>query len=100
MYYQVESTKSSRLTVGKKLFAVFAALSVLTLAQCFEQVAATVGKFDSKDLTIGWIRNTLDLEHLALSENLRAEIEVNPSFKLERRSSCPSMTWGSFKKSR
>jgi hypothetical protein len=50
--------------------------------ECFEVVAATVGKFDPKDLTIGWIRNTLDLERLALSENLRGEIERNPLLEI------------------
>lgn len=57
-------------------------LHCATDRECFELVAATVGKFDAKDLTVGWIRNTLDLEHVALSENLRAEIERNPMLEI------------------
>ncbi len=34
------------------------------------------------ELTIGWIRNTLELEVLALSENLRAEIERNSALEI------------------
>jgi hypothetical protein len=42
--------------------------------ECLEKIAPTVGKFDSKDLTIGWIRNSLELGLLAFSENLLPEI--------------------------
>jgi hypothetical protein len=42
-----------------------------------------VGKFDPMEVTFGWIRNTLELTKLALSENLRAEIERNPSLVIE-----------------
>jgi hypothetical protein len=35
----------------------------------------TVGKFDMKEVRIGWIHNTLELTPMVLSENLRAEIE-------------------------
>jgi hypothetical protein len=52
-------------------------------------LCATVGKFDSAGVTVGWIRNTLELEHFAVSENLRAEVEANsmmevtgPAFEL------------------
>jgi len=50
--------------------------------ECFELVASTVGKFDENDLRIAWIRNTLDLEQLALSENLLPEIERNPALEI------------------
>ena len=30
-----------------------------------------VGKFDPCQVTIGWIRNTLELSSMALSENIR-----------------------------
>ncbi len=57
-------------------------LHCATDRECFELVAATVGKFDPDELTIGWIRNTLDLANLALSENLREEIERNPALEI------------------
>jgi hypothetical protein len=57
-------------------------LHCATDRECFDLVAATVGKFDRKDVTIAWIRNTLDLEHLAVSENLREEIAKNPSVEI------------------
>ncbi len=50
--------------------------------ECFDLVAATVGRFDPKDLTVAWIGNTLDLERLAMSENLREEIERNPTLEI------------------
>jgi hypothetical protein len=50
--------------------------------QCLETIAQTVGRFDMKDVTIGWIRNTLELGRLALSENLRPEIEANPALTI------------------
>jgi len=50
---------------------------------CLERITPTVGKFDPSDVTFGWIRNTLELTRLALSENLRAEIERNPALAIE-----------------
>jgi hypothetical protein len=46
--------------------------------ECLEKIVPTVGKFDSKDVTIGWVRNTLELSPLLLSENLMEEIRKNP----------------------
>ena len=46
--------------------------------ECLEQIAPTVGKQDVGDVTYGWIRNSLELGLLGLSENLRGEIEKNP----------------------
>jgi hypothetical protein len=37
-----------------------------------------VGKLDMSELTIGWIRNSLEITALALSENLAGEISANP----------------------
>jgi hypothetical protein len=41
---------------------------------CLHWVAATAGKVDSAEVTFGWIRNTLELDRLAISPNLRAQI--------------------------
>jgi hypothetical protein len=50
--------------------------------ECLEAIAPTAGKFESRDLTIGWIHNTLELSVLALSENLRGTIERNPALEI------------------
>ncbi len=42
----------------------------------------TVGKFEMSEVTVGWIRNTLELGTLALSENLRPEIAKNPMLEI------------------
>ncbi len=46
--------------------------------ECLERIAPTVGRMDVSDVRIGWIRNTLELASLRLSENMREEIERNP----------------------
>jgi hypothetical protein len=51
--------------------------------ECLERLTPTVGKFDPAEVTFGWVRNTLELTPLALSENLRAEIERSPSLTIE-----------------
>jgi hypothetical protein len=50
--------------------------------ECVEAIAPTVGKFDMREVTIGWIRNTLELSQMALSENLRAGIERHPALEI------------------
>ena len=34
-------------------------------------------------MTYGWIRNTMELTRLAVSENVRAEVEQNPLLEIE-----------------
>lgn len=46
--------------------------------ECLEKMWPTVGKFESEDVTIGWIRNTMELSPILLSENLLPEIRKNP----------------------
>ncbi len=50
--------------------------------ECLERISATVGKFDTAEVTYGWIRNTQDLAFVVLSENLRAEVESNPELEI------------------
>jgi hypothetical protein len=50
--------------------------------ECIERIAPTVGRIDLKDVTYGWIRNSLELGMLALSENLRKQIERNPNLEI------------------
>jgi hypothetical protein len=50
--------------------------------ECLESIAPTVGRFNSKDVTIGWIQNSLELSPLRLSENLLTEIKRNPLLEI------------------
>lgn len=50
--------------------------------ECLERLARTVGKLDLGSVTYGWIRNTMELGVLELSENLRPEIEANPQLEI------------------
>jgi len=50
--------------------------------ECLERISTTVGKFDPAEVTIGWIRNTMELALLALSENLLPEIRRNPNLEV------------------
>ena len=43
--------------------------------ECLDILWPTVGKFDAGAVTIGWIGNSLEIGHLALSANLRKQIE-------------------------
>jgi hypothetical protein len=50
---------------------------------CLEKFWPTVGKFKQEDVTIAWIANSMELATLRLSENLRPEIEANPTLTIE-----------------
>jgi hypothetical protein len=50
--------------------------------ECLERISATVGKHNSEDVRIGWIENTLEISTIALSDNMRAEIERNPILEI------------------
>jgi len=45
--------------------------------ECLERFAPTTGRIDMGEVTFGWIRNSLELAQLKLSENLLAEIQGN-----------------------
>jgi hypothetical protein len=49
---------------------------------CLEKMAPTVGKLNMRDVTIGWIRNSLELGSLALTSNLRPQIEANGNLEI------------------
>jgi len=51
--------------------------------ECIERVAPTVGKVDLNQVTFAWIRNTMELGRLAVSENLRPAIQANPLAEIE-----------------
>jgi hypothetical protein len=50
--------------------------------ECLERIALTAGKLDGAEVTIGWIRNTLALGAIALSETLRGEIESDAGLEI------------------
>lgn len=64
------------------LAAVRTPLHFPTDRECLELLMATVGRFDPKDVTMGWIRNTLDLGEIAVTENLLAEARRNPELEV------------------
>jgi hypothetical protein len=50
--------------------------------ECMERLMPTVGKLEMSEVTVGWIHNTLELSLLAMSENLRPQIERNPMLEI------------------
>jgi hypothetical protein len=51
--------------------------------ECLERFVPTVGKLDLSEVTLGWIRNTMELGRLGLSEQLRPVVERNPQLEIE-----------------
>ena len=51
--------------------------------ECLEWVAATAGKLDPAEVTYGWIRNTLELDRLAISHNLRGQIDGQTQIRVD-----------------
>jgi hypothetical protein len=49
--------------------------------ECLERIAPTVGRFDQGEVTIGWIRNTMELGTIAFSESLWPELKQNPTLE-------------------
>ncbi|MGD0499413.1 MAG: hypothetical protein ABSC23_13360 [Bryobacteraceae bacterium] len=77
-----EATRVNALT-STSLGGAHLPLHFPTDRECIERLTPTVGRFDPMDVTFGWIRNSLELTSLALSANLRAEIERNPLLAIE-----------------
>jgi hypothetical protein len=55
---------------------------------CLEWVSATAGKTNPADVTYGWIRNTLALDCVVMSENLRAQVESQAHAEVEAELQC------------
>jgi hypothetical protein len=51
--------------------------------ECLQWVAATAGRLDPAQVTYGWIRNTLRLDRVAVSPNLRASVDAQPHVAIE-----------------
>jgi hypothetical protein len=50
--------------------------------ECLQRIAPTVGKVDLAEVTFGWIKNSLELTYLKLSENLLGQIRGNPLLEI------------------
>ena len=51
--------------------------------ECIECLAGTVGKLDTRDVTFAWIRNTLELSQLVVSESLSDQLEAVADLRVE-----------------
>lgn len=51
--------------------------------ECLEHILPATGRIELSDVTIGWIRNTLELARIVLSDNLRPQIERNSLLSIE-----------------
>lgn len=69
-------------TTSGSLAAVRTPLHFPSDRECLDLLMATVGKFNRAEITIGRIRNTLELGTLALSHNLANEIAKNPALEI------------------
>jgi hypothetical protein len=49
---------------------------------CLEKIWTTVGRFKASEVTLAWIRNSLELGTLAMSANLLPQIRDNPSLEV------------------
>ena len=63
--------------------AIRTPLHFRTDRECLERITPTVGKLDLSEVTYGWIRNSMELVRLGLSENLRSAVEANPQLEIE-----------------
>lgn len=50
--------------------------------ECLQRLLPTVGRIDLRDVTIGWIHNSLELGVLGVSEQLRPVVERNPQLEI------------------
>jgi len=50
--------------------------------ECISRIAPTVGKMNVGDVTVGWIRNTMELGEILVSENLLPELRQNPDIEV------------------
>lgn len=50
--------------------------------ECLKTMWPTVGKLEEKEVTLGWIKNSLELTPCAFSENLLPEIAKNPTLEV------------------
>lgn len=76
-----EATRINSLTASTPA-GIRIPISFRTDRECLEKIWPTVGKFAPEDVTLGWIRDTMSLGLIALSENLLPEIVKSPSLEI------------------
>lgn len=64
------------------LAAVRTPLHFASDRECLDLAASTVGKLDEADVTVVWIRNTLALDTITISENLIEDIRKSPALEI------------------
>jgi hypothetical protein len=57
--------------------------------ECLEWVAPTAGRVTASDVTFGWIQNTLELDRVAISPNLLAQVDGLAPLEIEREVDSP-----------
>lgn len=67
---------------ASSLTASFVPLHFESDKKCIETLAPTCGKLDSSEVSIAWIRNSMELGELMVSENLLPELEQNPEIEI------------------
>jgi hypothetical protein len=50
--------------------------------ECLERISTVVGRLDPSEVTYGWIKNTMELGFLRLSENLKDKIVENSTLEI------------------
>jgi hypothetical protein len=63
--------------------AVRTPIHFATDRECLERIAPTVGKIDLGEVTFGWIRNTMELGRVAVSEHFVEQIRQRPELEIE-----------------
>ncbi|MGH9632982.1 MAG: hypothetical protein ACRD7E_32160 [Bryobacteraceae bacterium] len=76
-----ESTRVNALTASA-LAAVRTPLHSRSDRECIHVLAQAVGKLNTEDVTFAWIRNSLELGQLVVSENLLPKIEAHPQMEV------------------
>lgn len=50
--------------------------------EVLEKLWPTVGKFEPSDVTIGWVKNSLEIDWIAVTENLRPVVKANSMLEI------------------
>ena len=76
-----EATRINSLTASTPA-GIRVPIHFATDRECLERIWPTVGKFRPEDVTLGWIRDTMSLSLISLSENLLPQIRSNPLLEI------------------
>jgi hypothetical protein len=76
-----DATKINALTAGS-LPSVRTPIWFDSDRECLDRTWPSVGKLDAREVRAAWIRNTLELAVLGLTENYRADVEADPNLEI------------------